>query len=56
LEKLYGKSWEHSLGDGKASQRLVDDLFERLDKDTFRQHKPQNYHLKIDRSYREDGL
>ncbi len=56
LEKLYGKSWEHSLGDGKASQRLVDDLLERLDNDTFRQHKPQNYHLKIDRSYREDGL
>jgi len=56
LEKLYGKSWEHSLGDGKASQRLVDDLLKRLDNDTFRQHKPQNYHLKIDRSYREDGL
>jgi len=56
LEKLYGKSWEHSLGDGKASQRLVDDLLERLDNDTFRQHKPQNYHLKIERSYREDGL
>lgn len=56
LEKLYGKNWEHSLGDGKASQRLVDDLLERLNNDTFRQHKPENYHLKIDRSYREDGL
>ncbi len=56
FEKLYGKSWEHSLGDGKASQRLVDDLLERLDNDTFRQHKPQNYHLKISRSYREDEL
>ncbi|MBC8488013.1 MAG: UDP-N-acetylglucosamine 2-epimerase (non-hydrolyzing) [Bacteroidetes bacterium] len=56
LEKLYGKNWEHSLGDGKASQRLVDDLLGRLNNDTFRQHKPENYHQKIDRSYREDGL
>ncbi|MHC4271447.1 MAG: non-hydrolyzing UDP-N-acetylglucosamine 2-epimerase [Planctomycetota bacterium] len=56
LEKLYDKNWEHSLGDGKASQRLVDDLIERLNNDTFRQHKPENYHQKIDRSYREDGL
>jgi UDP-N-acetylglucosamine 2-epimerase (non-hydrolysing) len=55
LEKLE-KHWEHSLGDGKASQRLVDDLIERLNNDTFRQHKPENYHQKIDRSYREDGL
>lgn len=56
FEKLYGKTWEHNLGDGKASQRLVDDLLERLDNDTFRGHKPQDYHLKTERSYREDGL
>ncbi|MFH1479747.1 MAG: UDP-N-acetylglucosamine 2-epimerase [Pseudomonadota bacterium] len=56
LEGLYGKTWEHGLGDGKASGRLVGDLLERLDKDTFRRHKPQDYHLKIARSYREDGL
>jgi len=56
LESLYGKSWEHGLGDGKASQRLVDDILERLDNDTFRCHKPEDYHLRIDRSYRDDGL
>ena len=56
LESLYGKNWEHGLGDGKASERLVNDLLERLDRGTFRRHKPKDYHLKIDRSYREDGL
>ena len=56
LEKLREKNWEHKLGDGKASERLVKDLLERLDKGTFRRHKPEDYHLKIDRSYREDGL
>jgi UDP-N-acetylglucosamine 2-epimerase (non-hydrolysing) len=56
LDGIYGKTWEHGLGDGKASERLVGDLLERLDKGTFRRHKPQDYHLKIARSYREDGL
>jgi len=56
LEGLYGKTWEHGLGDGRASERLVGDLLERLDKGTFRRHKPEDYHLRIDRSYRGDGL
>ena len=56
LEGLYGKNWENPLGDGKASERMADDLLERLDKGTFRRHKPEDYHLKIDRSYRDDGL
>ncbi|HOW43037.1 MAG TPA: UDP-N-acetylglucosamine 2-epimerase [Candidatus Omnitrophota bacterium] len=56
FENLYGKKWKHNLGDGKASQRLTADLLERLDKGTFRRHKPEDYHLKIARSYREDGL
>jgi UDP-N-acetylglucosamine 2-epimerase (non-hydrolysing) len=56
LEGLYGKKWEHGLGDGRASERLVSDLLERLDKGTFRRHKPGDYHLKIARSDREDGL
>lgn len=56
FERLYGSSWDHKLGDGKASERLTNDLLERLDKGTFRRHKPQDYHLKIERSYREDGL
>jgi len=56
LESLYGKAWEHGLGDGRASERLVGDLLDRLDKGTFRRHQPENYHLKIARSYRDDGL
>jgi len=56
FESLYGKTWEHHLGDGKASQRIVDDLLDRLKNDGFLMHKPEKYHLKIARSYREDGL
>ena len=56
LEGLVGKKWKHGLGDGKASQRLVKDLLSRLENNTFRMHRPQDYHLKIARSYREDGL
>ena len=56
LEGLYGKTWEHNLGDGKASERVVADLVERMNNDGFRMHKPEDYHLDISRSYREDGL
>lgn len=56
LEGLYGKTWEHGLGDGKASDRIVADLLDRLRNGTFRGHLPENYHLDIRRSYREDGL
>ena len=56
LDALYGKRWDNPLGDGKASERMVEDLSRRLRNDGFRRHKPADYHLKIDRSYREDGL
>ena len=56
FESLYGKTWEHNLGDGKASERVVNDLLNRLRNDGFRMHKPEKYHLDISRSYREDGL
>ena len=56
FENLYGKTWEHNLGDGKASERVVTDLLNRLRNDGFRMHKPERYHLDIHRSYREDGL
>ena len=56
FENLYGKHWEHNLGDGKASERVVNDLLFRLKNGRFRMHKPEDYHLKIERSYREDGL
>jgi UDP-N-acetylglucosamine 2-epimerase (non-hydrolysing) len=56
LESLYGKTWEHKLGDGKASGRIVADLCERTRTGGFRLHRPEDYHLDIRRSYREDGL
>lgn len=56
LENLYGKKWEHNLGDGNASERVARDLLDRLRNDGFRMHKPQDYHLEIARSYREDNL
>ena len=56
LESLYGKKWEHKLGDGKASSRIVSDLLNRLRSNGFRMHNPEDYHLPIDRSYREDNL
>jgi UDP-N-acetylglucosamine 2-epimerase (non-hydrolysing) len=56
LENLYGKTWEHRLGDGMASERIVTDLLERLRDNGFRMHLPQQYHLDIRRSYRDDGL
>ncbi|MEC7875326.1 MAG: UDP-N-acetyl glucosamine 2-epimerase [Pseudomonadota bacterium] len=56
FESLSGKKWDHNLGDGKASERIVNDLLNRLRKNKFRMHKPEDYHLEIERSYREDGL
>jgi UDP-N-acetylglucosamine 2-epimerase len=57
LESLVGTSWDHRLGDGKASGRIVADLVERtLTPNGFRNHLPERYHLDIRRSYRDDGL
>jgi UDP-N-acetylglucosamine 2-epimerase (non-hydrolysing) len=56
FESMFGKKWEHNLGDGKASERIVNDLLNRLRNDGFQMHKPEDYHLEITRSYREDGL
>jgi UDP-N-acetylglucosamine 2-epimerase len=56
FESLYGRTWDHNLGDGRATERLVSDLAERMRGGTFRLHKPEDYHLDIARSYREDGL
>ena len=56
FESMFGKKWEHNLGDGKASERIVNDLLNRLRNNGFRMHKPEDYHLEIARSYREDEL
>ena len=56
LENLYGKTFEHNLGDGKASERVVNDILDRMRTDGFRRHKPEDYKLDISRSFMEDGL
>ncbi|MDO8435407.1 MAG: UDP-N-acetylglucosamine 2-epimerase [bacterium] len=57
FESLVGKTWINPMGDGKASDRIAEDLLARLDTDGgFRLHKPEDYHMWIERSFREDGL
>ncbi len=56
LEELYGTSWEHNLGDGKTSLKIANDLIDRVKNDRLNGHLPENYHLPIERSYREDEL
>jgi UDP-N-acetylglucosamine 2-epimerase (non-hydrolysing) len=56
LESLHGKKWAHTLGDGKASLRIAEDLHRRIVENDFARHKPEQYHLPISRSYRDDGL
>jgi len=56
LEGLFGKSWEHTLGDGRSSERIADDLHRRILENDFARHKPEHYHVPIQRSYRGDGL
>jgi UDP-N-acetylglucosamine 2-epimerase (non-hydrolysing) len=56
LELLVGTRWRHNLGDGRASERIADDLHSRLVTGDFSRHRPEHYHVPIDRSYRRDGL
>jgi UDP-N-acetylglucosamine 2-epimerase (non-hydrolysing) len=56
LDSIYGKPFDHGLGDGHASERLVADLVERVLNDTVRGHRAEDSHLDVSRSYREDGL
>lgn len=56
LESLYGRQWPHTLGDGKSSERIAEDLHRRIRENDFGRHRPEHYHVPIERSYREDGL
>jgi len=56
LEGLYGKKWPQTLGDGKSSQRIAEDLHRRIVDNDFGRHKPEQYHVPIARSFRGDGL
>jgi UDP-N-acetylglucosamine 2-epimerase (non-hydrolysing) len=56
LESLYRKKWTHTLGDGRSSERIAEDLHRRIVDNDFARHKPEHYHVPIERSYRGDGL
>jgi len=56
LESLVGTRWTHELGDGRASERIAEDLHRRLLAGGFSRHRPEDYHVPIARSYRDDGL
>jgi UDP-N-acetylglucosamine 2-epimerase len=56
LNYLAGTTWQHGLGDGKASQRIIDDLARRAREDDFRGHLPEQYHLDMSRRYGDEGL
>jgi UDP-N-acetylglucosamine 2-epimerase len=56
LRSIEGTTWDHGLGDGKASDRIVDDLVARAVTGTLRGHRPEDYHVDVSRSYRGDGL
>jgi UDP-N-acetylglucosamine 2-epimerase len=56
LEKLFHQKWQHNLGDGKTSARIAEDLISRMKNGQMNGHRPENYHLPISRSYREDDI
>lgn len=56
LKKISNTKWRHTLGDGKSSQRIAEDLVERLRTGNLRGHLPENNHLPIQRSFIEDGI
>jgi UDP-N-acetylglucosamine 2-epimerase (non-hydrolysing) len=56
LESLFGKTWTHTLGDGKSSGRIAQDLHRRIVENDFGRHKPEHYQVPTGRSFRDDGL
>lgn len=56
LEKISKTSWKNPLGDGKSSERIAKDIINRVRKNKLRGFLPENNHLPIKRSFREDGI
>ncbi|MEK7458000.1 MAG: UDP-N-acetylglucosamine 2-epimerase [Patescibacteria group bacterium] len=56
LKKITGTTWTHTLGDGKSSERIAEDLIVRLRTGNLRGHLPEFNHLPINRSFMEDGI
>jgi len=56
LKKITGTKWKQTLGDGKASERIANDIATRLREGKLRGFLPENNHLPISRSFMEDGI
>jgi UDP-N-acetylglucosamine 2-epimerase (non-hydrolysing) len=56
LESLVGRRWTHTLGDGRASRRIAEDLRRRLLEGDFARRRRRPAHAFAARAYREDGL
>lgn len=56
LNKIIGTTWQHTLGDGKSSKRIAQDIIKRLRTGKLRGHLPKDNHLPISRSFIEDGI
>lgn len=50
-QKRLGGGWTHTLGDGKASMRIVDDLVSRFESGDWRGHKPNEKLRPISRNF-----
>lgn len=50
-ENRRSNSWEHGLGDGKASQRIAADLIARFESNNWRGHNPDESRRPISRNY-----
>lgn len=51
LYQLGAAKWEHTLGDGRASQRIADDLVGRLEGGDFANHQPETANPLVARAY-----
>ena len=56
LNGVQARRWDQPFGDGRASQRIADDLLARARGHGFDRHRPEDYHLDVRRAYRPDGL
>jgi UDP-N-acetylglucosamine 2-epimerase (non-hydrolysing) len=56
LKKITGTKWQHTLGDGKSSERIAADIVRRARENDFHGHLFEHNHLPIQRSLIDDGI
>ena len=57
FDSILGKKWVHNLGNGKSSERIVNDIKKLANENkSFSNHSLNNLHLNYQRAYRDDGL